>query len=322
MTCAVLAIVLLGEMWDAAASLASSGEGDMTVAALVGGGGNGGPGVVAGHYVTWVSGDVEADQAASHEMGCIQAAGPSGMIILAFGSQRPGGASAFSGKGVVRDFELLERVVEAFAAGMEDCHAKSGSYLVVSTSNNNTSDNSAASQGRAWGSFVARLGRSVSGATVVGGNDMEPSWGSKAAAVAWRDSYLDAAGAPLVWLASADGCSKKAVGGMCTTGWSQLDLAHVMWDKNNTVVLPQIYSLNGTQARQWAMLAAAAKAEKLHPRFAGALSQAAACKDGASGCAGFSISGDEAWAQLRWTLDANEVTKGLPLRFAADIGWG
>lgn len=280
--------------------------------------------VTTSRYVNWVTGDALADVAKSGDLGCAHASEKPGVVVLGLGGQREGGATAFSGKGVVRPYALLTEVVKAYVKGMERCGASAGWTVAVATTNQKNGDAIlSASRGKEWGDFVRSVQIRDSNVAVIGGNDMEPAWGSVESAVAWRDAYEQTAHTPLLWVASADGCPRHNTNGACANGWSQAALASVLWSDGNGTVMPQIYTQNHTQALQWAQIAATAIELGITPRFAGALSQHRACDQVAPGsCNNLDLDGVQALAQLREAFDSIPATTKLHLPFASDIGWG
>jgi hypothetical protein len=279
-------------------------------------------------YLAFLSGDAVRDTARAFELGCGHTGEGPGLVVLALGRQRPGGAQAFGPRGVVRPYALLGDVVAAYAEALAECSGP-GWTVAVKTSNYKATDAAVhAGYGQDWARFAtglqARVAASTGGAvTVLAGLDLEPGWSSVAVAQAWMDGYRDAGGGPLVLLPSADGCPPQQPG-VCLNGWSTAIIGDMVWGSGiTTIILPQVYSHTGTMARQWATIARDAAARGLEPSLAGVTSQARACAQIPDDrlCSQLNITWDVALAQLQSELASDPSTAHLVLRLATDIGW-
>jgi hypothetical protein len=160
--------------------------------------------------------------------------------------------------------------------------------------------------------------------SISGAVDIEPGWGPAGNARAWVDGYVSATQLRLWNFGSADGCPQTVSAKFtCNNGWTIDD---VLWVNShagpNVVAMPQIHTQSGSQARQWAVLAARAIALGKPLRLAAITVQTAACSQVRGGCPTTGVSAWDGWTQLRTYLDANPTTVGTPLGAPMDIRWG
>jgi hypothetical protein len=278
--------------------------------------------VTVSHYVNWLY-QPDAD-AITTRTGCAQAAGAPGYVFLGLGRQVPGGSTAFGWDGRRTMADGLRHAITAFSTALNDCAKGGKSFVVVPmTSNYHLDDVALASSfGAEWGTMIESLrdSENLAHVEIRGGWDVEPSWGSPAAARAWVDAYRTRTSSPFVSGPSADGCPFGPGRVSCNNGWSVADLVHVSWVIPGSVVLPQIYTPSGSMARQWANLADVAFDLGLTPAFGGPLVQARACAE--RQCNGTANDAATSYEQLRDALDASRQSGSLPLPGASDIGWG
>ncbi len=278
--------------------------------------------VTVSHYVNWLY-QPDAD-AITARIGCTQAAGAPGYVFLGLGRQVPGGSTAFGWDGRRTMADGLRHAIELFSKSLNDCAEGGKSFVVVPmTSNYHLDDKDlAASFGTEWGDLIESLRNNdrLAHVEILGGWDVEPSWGSPAAARAWIDSYRLRTASPIVTGPSADGCPFGPGRVTCNNGWTVADLAYVSWSIPDSVVLPQIYTPSGSMARQWANLADVAFDLGMKPAFGGPLVQALACAERT--CKGTANDAATSYRQLREALDASRQSGVLHLPGASDIGWG
>src|SRR5262249_43557428 len=138
----------------------------------------------------------------------------SSRVVIAFGAQK----SDFSGNYLPSSAHFIskahvEDVSEQFGLGYWVCTGSdtdSVLYLGLSTNNDGSAVNSAA--GVAWAKVVndvtswIRTHSASSQVIVEGANDIEMSWSSYSAALAWTNGYQSATSAMYVDTASSDGC--------------------------------------------------------------------------------------------------------------------
>lgn len=268
-------------------------------------------------YLHWMSNDAAADARRAEASACRMAQRSSGgPVVLAVGRQIPGGVTGFATKGTIRDGEHLQSVVEGYVKGLTDCG--DGKWILAVTTSNHRLDDveHATASGRAWAEIVGSIASSEA-VRVVGGIDMEPAWGTRAATSRWVESYRAADGPPLVFNASADGCAADGLTGSCANGWTVEAWASTIWSRQGDSALPQVYRTDGVMARQWATLARVASTTLgLEPVFTGVMTQRRACRQTQQHRC-LDLSPTEAHAQLQ---EALEGIAAVPT--VTDIGWG
>jgi hypothetical protein len=138
------------------------------------------------------------------------------------------------------------------------------------------------------------------------------------------DGYVSATQVRLWNFGSADGCPQSISTKItCNNGWTIDD---VLWVSShagdNVVAMPQIHTQSGSQARQWAVLAARGIQMGKPLRLAAITVQTAACSQVRGGCPTTGVAAWDGWTQLRTYLDGNITTVGTPLGAPMDIRWG
>ena len=123
---------------------------------------------------------------------------------------------------------------------------------------------------------------------------------------------------------SADGCPQTYGTDLtCNNGWTIDD---VLWVSShgggNVLAMPQIHTKSGSQARQWAVLAARAADMGMPLRLAAITVQTAACSQVRSGCPTTGVSAWDGWSQLRRAIDAIPKAVGTKVGAPMDIRWG
>ena len=245
-----------------------------------------------------------------------------GVVVLSFGRPIAVGASGF-GRAIT--YAQMQATAAAWSAGLAECGV--GPWEVsIGTSNSGRVDK--------YNGFVggASWGRMIAGAqtmadprvSISGAVDIEPGWGPAGNARAWVDGYVSATQIRLWNFGSADGCPQTVSAKFtCNNGWTIDD---VLWVNShagpNVVAMPQIHTQSGSQARQWAVLAARGIALGKPLRLAAITVQTAACTQVRGGCPTTGVSAWDGWTQLRTYLDANPTTVGTPLGAPMDIRWG
>ena len=245
-----------------------------------------------------------------------------GVVILSFGRPVAVGASGF---GQAITYAQMQATAAAWSAGLAECGV--GPWEVsIGTSNSGRVDKyNGFSGGVSWGQMIVGAQTmadprvSISGAV-----DIEPGWGPAGNARAWVDGYVSATQIRLWNFGSADGCPQTVSAKFtCNNGWTIDD---VLWVNShagpNVVAMPQIHTQSGSQARQWAVLAARGVALGKPLRLAAITVQTAACTQVRGGCPTTGVSAWDGWTQLRTYLDANPTTVGTPLGAPMDIRWG
>jgi hypothetical protein len=245
---------------------------------------------------------------------------PQGIMVLSFGKQIEGGSSGF---GVALTAADIVATTAQVAGGLAEC--ASGPWEVaVGTSNSGGRTPFNGYDGGVFWAQIVEQARAASDPRVVisGANDIEPSWGPVAQARAWVDGFVAASPRRLWNFGSADGCPQSMGGMRCNNGWTIDDVLWVSSHAGPTVmVMPQIHTQSGSQARQWAVIAARAL-ELNNPLRIGAVGfQTSACAQVRGGCPTTGNSAWQAWQQLRDALDAVPVTAGMAIGAPRDIRW-
>ncbi|GAB4206562.1 MAG: hypothetical protein OHK0022_33740 [Roseiflexaceae bacterium] len=183
--------------------------------------------------------------------------------------------------------------------------------------------------GIGWGRLINNLGDYIvqkNGTrflSIAGGSDIELAWNGPTNTRTWVESYYTLADYPLYVPGSCDGCpdnpKNAPSSGDYSFGWTAQDIWTVVTFKN-TVVIPQIYLEDGTQARQWATLATVTRS--LGPiRFRGALAQFQACVDRQNDdpCTGVKNTPQQGWSQFAQALKNQALDSRLP--WLTDVRW-
>jgi hypothetical protein len=245
-----------------------------------------------------------------------------GVVILSFGRPVAVGASGF---GQAISFAQMKATAAAWSAGLAECGI--GPWEVsIGTSNSGKVDNhNGYSGGARWGRMIEEAQSFADPRVrITGSVDLEPGWGPAGNARAWVDGYVSATQIRLWNFGSADGCPQSISTKItCNNGWTIDD---VLWVSshagNNVVAMPQIHTKSGSQARQWAVLAARGISMGKPLRLAAITVQTAACTQVRGGCPTTGVSAWDGWTQLRTYLDGNITTVGTPLGAPMDIRWG
>jgi hypothetical protein len=210
------------------------------------------------------------------------------------------------------------------------------SYVRVGLGTNNSGGTVTAAAGAALaaqakridGLFRANLTKRQ--AYAVGANDFE-SWGSNSAASSWIDGYNAYSGRPMFLnYGSADGCPTGSIptANSCNSGLRAETIWKVSWS-GAAYPVPEIYTTNSSQAKQWKYLSLYAKNQHGNLfTFRGVMSQHRACEqrdplrqdNSARGCPGLNNTPATAWTQLRTQLDTNPKAQAS-IEGPTDIRW-
>jgi hypothetical protein len=245
-----------------------------------------------------------------------------GVVVLSFGKQVAGGANGF---GQVIPNAQIVATTSAWAAGLAECGPGPWEVALGTSNSGGVTAFNGYLGGRAWANLVAAARAEADSRVIIAGAvDLEPGWGPPGQARAWVDGYVDRTQARLWNFGSADGCPQTFGSDLtCNNGWTIDD---VLWVSShagpNVLAMPQIHTKSGSQARQWAVLAARGVQMGMPLRLAAITVQTAACTQVRGGCPTTGISAWDGWAQLRRFLDAQPTTVGFPLGAPMDIRWG
>jgi hypothetical protein len=273
------------------------------------------------HYVE------SASTALANEEGCEQATEdilffdrPSG-VVLDFGGQllnRTGtedteNAATFTNA-------QIEAISEAYATGYVECvEEQPDTTLDLAVGTNSDLDAVTKAGGKTWAGVVATVASKVletpleaAMVSISGGDDMEPTYSTPAAAKAWAKGYSETTESPEVDYGSADGCpekthihksaDEKCIPEHVDGDWTQKVEYQLSWEIRGDNPLPEIYyNPKGTpvNAEQWAEIDFWGES-RMH--FLGDLSQAGF---------GESDSATESWDQLKEVLEKDGLNDEL-----------
>jgi hypothetical protein len=245
-----------------------------------------------------------------------------GVVMLSFGAQRNASTNGF---GIGISNAQIIATTSAWAAGLAECGSGPWEVSIGTSNSGSVTQYNGYMGGVAWAKVVAAAIAESDRRTVVSGSvDLEPGWGPPGQARAWVDGYVRTTNARLWNFGSADGCPQSYTTDLtCNNGWTIDD---VLWVSShagpNVLAMPQIHTQSGSQARQWAVLAARALAMGMPLRLAGVTVQTAACSQVRGGCPTTGVSAWDGWAQVRRSLDAISTTVGTKVGAPMDIRWG
>jgi hypothetical protein len=249
---------------------------------------------------------------------------PRGTVVLSFGRQVEGGSTGFSVGGPLSHDEIVAATVSV-AGALAACAAGPWEVAIGTSNSGGRTPFNGYSGGALWAQVVERA-RAVADprVSVVGAVDIEPGWGPVRQAREWVRGYVETTGVRLWNFGSADGCPQAFDGRTaCNNGWTIDDVLYVSSGAGpNVVAMPQIHTFSGSQARQWAVIAARGLATNVPLRLGAITVQTSACAQVRGGCPSTGVGAWEGWAQLRAALDAIPSTVGTPVGAPMDIKWG
>lgn len=248
-----------------------------------------------------------------------------GLVVLAFG--RPMKRHATFGTSLFRagfrSTIAIGRAATAFAGAFAEC-APADAHLELGIGTSNYGPQVSYGTGRAWALMVngaagwARAHGIADRVDVVGANDIEMGWASPHLTRRWIEGYTSAAARPYLDFGDAGGCPPV---GDCLGQWTVEDVWYAAWGASPAIPLPEIYTPNGTMARQWAYLSRYAVEHHGYPmRIVGALSEREACRQSADSCRGIDATPARAWTLLSHALNADRRT-AQGLRWSTDLRW-
>ncbi len=245
----------------------------------------------------------------------------SGVVVLSFGVQN---ATGTSGWGIPISYANIAKVAAAWATGLATCGTGQWEVSIGTSNSGSVTRYNGYLGGVAMAVAVGRARELADSRVVISGAmDLEPGWGPPGQARAWVDGYVATTSARLWNFGSADGCPQTVGKLTCNNGWTIDD---VLWVSShagaNVIAMPQIHTKSGSQARQWAVLAARSIEMGKTLRIGALTVQTAACTTVVGGCPTTGVSAWDAWTQLRRALDAIVSTAGTPIGAPMDIRWG
>lgn len=267
------------------------------------------------------------------------------IVVLDFGwpkyvrKTKTYGTLLFSGFGAGNTFASttdIANAVKAFAQGYHTAinNNANNSRVVIAIGTNNKKGASS-QHAQAWASMVEQVklwaqNQGYSEITIAAASDMEMGWNSPRNTRAWVNSYKSYflnSGKPFITLynyGDAAGCPPY---GTCNNGWTQDDVWYISWGSGISSPLPEIYTTNSAQAKEWASLVkySFTKDPNNPMIIAGVMTQYQACLD-QGGCSGTNNTPEQGWTQLWNELNsdsqtAQTFTNPQTLRWATDITW-
>lgn len=231
------------------------------------------------------------------------------LVVLGAGEAVDDGHVALPATGRRSSYDEVRRAVVAFGRGWQRARGAPALTLVVMAAAHGTMVTRAA--GSRWGRLVSDVAAALPGVDVRGGLDVEVEWATGAAARSWLAGYLAATTRGFVDVGS---CTCPPLASL-PPSWSLADLAAVANAAGRGVVVPQIYATAGGNAIEWAALAHWARRHHIAVRFAGVLTEQAACAGPPPrSCPGIDLGPVAAWRQL-------SDRSAQQLRWASDIGY-
>lgn len=247
---------------------------------------------------------------------------PRGVVVLSFGSQNATTSNGF-GKSITA--AQIIATASAWATGLAECGTGPWEVAIGTSNSGSVTAYNGYLGGKAWAKIVADTRAVSDPRTIVSGAvDLEPGWGPPGQARAWVDGWVDSSPLRLWNFGSADGCPQSVSSDLtCNNGWTIDD---VLWVSShagaNVIAMPQIHTKSGSQARQWARLAARAEQMKMPLRIAAITVQTAACSQVRSGCPTTGISAWDGWLQLKYALKDIPSVANYKVGAPMDIRWG
>lgn len=290
------------------------------------------PAAMISHYVTNESGNDVTDNNTWGGIAKTDAQnGRSGIVTLGFGAQKNN-----SGWKVLKPRTTTEvpdsavtNIGKAYIYGWYANSTASQTLVIgIGTNNSNTVTTAAADE---WASIVAGINTWVKQAgyndrvTVRAASDMEVAYNTETATVAWVDEYNykyqtvtdvpaffnygDAAACP------TSGTTATSGDGVCSGGntWHQSKIYHISWGLPSAFAVPEIYTTDGNQAKQWQQISTwGYYHDSVYGKinFSAPMTQAGACSQPGNTCTGTNNSSGDGWSQL---MNAINCTSPMPV---------
>ena len=220
----------------------------------------------------------------------------------------------------------IETAGVRYAKGYWDCtRQRPKATLRIAMGTSNYGRQVTFGHGRAWAQMVNDANQGLarlhidSRIDVAGADDFEPQWSGPVAARAWVQGYDSVNEWPYYDYGAAVGCPPY---GNCAGAWTLEDVWYVAWGAKPALPLPEIYTGNGANAKQWFRLSLySAVRHKSRMVIAGVMSQHRACKQRTDPCWGMNNTAPRAWRQLSKLLNSDHRT-AQDVRWVTDISWG
>lgn len=205
-------------------------------------------------------------------------------------------------------------------------------YIGIGTTNYSTKFTTTnwREHGVAWGKMVNDVNTwfknngYASQVHAIGAIDIELSWNTATNSRAWVDGYDSVNLYDYYNFGTLDGCAYTYQSTYCANGWTRIDALYTSFGPLPAFPLPEIYRIDGVNARQWAMLSVFSVSYYGVPMdFVGVFTQWKACQQASPDqCIdlGLDNTPSQAWLQLYNELAKNPATAQSP-RWATDIKW-
>jgi len=271
-------------------------------------------------------------------LGCAQGkatpAATSTLVILDFG-QPAYDAPTLSygvyifGSYAFRSVSDIAAASEAYLNQFYLC-SPAGAYLYLVVGTVNYGSGVTREHGAAWSTMINNIAAWIvdppsiaSKVTILGGNDMEPSFGGRAQTRAWVDGYTSVFTntSYLYNYGSCDGCPYSSCPS-CTPNnyWSIEDVWYVSWGALPAYPVPEIYLTNGVHADQWYRMSLYGYTNHGQAfAFKGTLTQWQACQTNGP-CQYLDNTPNAGWSQL-YTKINNDLRTQKTLGPGSDITW-
>ena len=253
------------------------------------------------------------------------------VVVLDFGAPtNDGGVGAdLFGLGPATTGQIA-KAVEQFGFGYVACvGADTSSHLRIGIGTSNYGDEVNIDTGSGWGTMVNTVNAWFKSqgyfarVDAVGASDIELSWNDPDTTLNWLDFYNNHSDYAFYDYGDAAGCPTFVYPNWtCNPPWTQEYVWYVAFGSGSSYPLPLIYSEDGGNAQQWAMLSRwAYNNHHVRMDFKGAFTQWQACKQFPNGCGtGLDNTPAQGWQQLYNALKTKTYTaQSLP--WSTDIMW-
>ena len=223
----------------------------------------------------------------------------------------------------------IESLVKEWIEGFWRCKTASSKIeLSIATSSDQIDvfPGSISNHGREWGLLVERLQiyakPYIARLTISGGVNAELDFAKPLSSHAWIDAYSAASTMPLYVVGDCASCpTKQQTFLIPNNGWSVEDIWYLVWS-GRSFPFPQIYTTDGTNARQWQYIADWARRFKSSDvDFMGVLTQDDACATNGP-CPTTRNTPEDAWTQLWTELNSYDSTVQPTIKWLSDVSWG
>ena len=224
----------------------------------------------------------------------------------------------------------IANAVEQFAVGYLSCAGTDlNSHLRIGIGTSNYGSKVYYMHGKAWAKMVNDVNHWIkvqgyfSRVDAVGASDMEISWNIPDNTRGWVDGYDTSNLYALYNYGDAAGCPTRSYPNWsCNPPWTREDVWYVSFGVGAAYPLPLIYSRDGGNAQQWALLSLYSYTQHgARMDIKGSFTQYQACQQFPKGCGtGLNNSPSQGWTQLKNELNRDSRT-AQTLTWVTDIKW-